>query len=251
MAKPKQPNGHLATGKTSTYFPSSSSSSPNIDPITLEKTRSRSRSRRRRPSADSDPLSPLDEALASPGQETAYERLARQGSATSSSHSSRRATAAAPDDNDDNDNDHPHHNPLSRAHTGTTSIASRPPDHEVVFGAPDGPSDPRTWSLRRRAWVIFCVSFSTWVVVLYSTSYTAGMPGVMAEFGVSDEAVATLGVTTYLLGLAVGSLIVAPMSELYGRRPVYISCLACFCLMVIPTAMATILAEILVVRFFG
>jgi hypothetical protein len=56
------------------------------------------------------------------------------------------------------------------------------------------------------------VSYATWVVVLYSTSYTATIPGVMDEFAVSSRPVATLGLTTYLLGLAAGSVVVAPMS---------------------------------------
>jgi hypothetical protein len=217
---------------------SASSSSPELeDPITLEKTRSR-RSHSRARTVDSDPLSPLEEALASPDQETRFERLARQISAgTSSSH-------------------HDHHQqqaPLSRVQTGTTSIASRPPDFEVVFSSddPDAPANPKSWPLWQRAWIIFCVSFSTWVVVLYSTSYTASIPGLMLEYDVSNQSIVTLGVTTYLLGLAVGSLVVAPMSELYGRRPVYLICLACFTILVLPTALATSLAEILVVRFFG
>jgi hypothetical protein len=192
---------------------------------------------RRRLSTHSDPLSPLEDALSSPDQETAFERLARQESAATSHRAN--ANAAA-------------HNPLSRAHTGTTSIASRPPDFEVTFGTDaSDPQNPRTWSLWHRAWIIFCVSFSTWVVVLYSTSYTASIPGLMVEYGVANQSVVTLGVTTYLFGLAAGSLIVAPMSELYGRRHVYIICLFCFTVLVIPAAMATSLAEILVVRFFG
>lgn len=95
------------------------------------------------------------------------------------------------------------------------------------------------------------VSFSTWVVVLYSTSYTSGMPGMMKEFNETSEPVATLGITMYLVGLAVGSLILAPLSEIYGRRPVYIGSLLFYTLMVLPCALATSLSEILVVRFFG
>lgn len=184
---------------------------------------------RHRPSTDSDPLEPLEEALASPDQETANEREARQS--------------------------------LYRTRTGHTSVtssASRPPDYEVQFSSADdeqpdasGPINPKNWPFWKRAWVIFGVSYSTWVVVLYSTSYTASIPGLMIAFDVHSSTVVTLGVTTYLLGLAVGSLIVAPMSELYGRRWVYIICMSCFTLLVIPAALATSLAEILIVRFFG
>lgn len=67
----------------------------------------------------------------------------------------------------------------------------------------------------------------------------------------SDEIVATLGVTTYLFGLAVGSLVLAPVSEVFGRRPVYVGSMFVFCLLVLPCAKATSMWEILVVRFFG
>ncbi|CAK7222245.1 hypothetical protein SBRCBS47491_004800 [Sporothrix bragantina] len=142
--------------------------------------------------------------------------------------------------------------PISHAMTTTSlgSVASRLPDYEVSFTDND-PKNPRNWPLWYRLWIVFSISYSTWVVVVYSTSYTAAIPGVMQAYNVTSEAVATLGVTTYLIGLAVGAMVVAPMSELFGRRPVYLVCIVCFTLLVIPSALATSLAEIFVVRFFG
>ncbi len=87
--------------------------------------------------------------------------------------------------------------------------------------------------------------------VLYSTSYTSAVPEMMSEFKIPDETVATLGLTTYLLGLAVGCVILAPLSEMYGRKPVYVGSMLVFTLLVLPCALATSLEMILVVRFFG
>ncbi|EPE26017.1 MFS general substrate transporter [Glarea lozoyensis ATCC 20868] len=170
-------------------------------------------------SRDSDPLSPLERAL-TPNLFTEAEQTAR------------------PD--------------LTQTQTGTSfaTTGSRIPSFEVDFTEND-PDDPRSWPLWYRGMITFSVSFATLVVVMYSTSYTSSMPGMMKEFGVESEPVATLGVTMYLLGLAVGSLVLAPLSEIYGRRPVYIGALAAFCLLVLPCALATSLAEVLVVRFFG
>lgn len=172
-------------------------------------------------SIESDILSPLEHAL-TPDLRTEEERLGR-GALT-----------------------------ITKTKTGTSfgTTGSRLPNFEVDF-TPDDPDDPRNWPLWYRGMVIGFVSFSTWVVVLYSTSYTSSMPGMMKEFHVSSEPVATLGVTCYLVGLAVGSLILAPLSEIYGRRPVYIGSLLFYCLMVLPCALATGLPEILIVRFFG
>ncbi|KAH7370005.1 major facilitator superfamily domain-containing protein [Rhexocercosporidium sp. MPI-PUGE-AT-0058] len=141
---------------------------------------------------------------------------------------------------------------LTYTRTGASlaTTGSRLPSFEVDFAEGDK-DNPLNWPLWYRSVVIGAVSYSTWTVVLYSTSYTSSMPGMMEEFHVTSEPVATLGVTTYLLGLAVGSLILAPLSEMYGRRIVYAGSLAVFCLMVLPCALATSLSEVLVVRFFG
>ncbi|KAI1359580.1 major facilitator superfamily domain-containing protein [Xylaria arbuscula] len=132
--------------------------------------------------------------------------------------------------------------------TSVGSTLARPPDFEVDFE--DG-ENPREWSFWYRAWMTFAISYSTWIVVLYSTAYTSSIPGLMEEFNVSDQTIATLGVTTYLIGLGLGSLIWAPISELYGRKPVYLVCVTIFTILVLPTCLATSLTEIIVVRFFG
>ncbi|EDN08994.1 conserved hypothetical protein [Histoplasma mississippiense (nom. inval.)] len=57
------------------------------------------------------------------------------------------------------------------------------------------------------------LSWSTFTVVLYSTSYTAGLEDIAKEFDTSETLV-TLGLTLYLIGLAIGSVILAPLSEI-------------------------------------
>lgn len=147
--------------------------------------------------------------------------------------------------------------PIARMRTGATaqtntSTWSRPPDFEVTFDSekPDL-SNPREWPVWYRMWAIFVVSYGTWVIILNSTSYTATMTGLEEEFNEPNETITTLGVTTYLMGLATGGLVCAPLSELFGRRPLYIVCLTISALLIIPCAMATSLAQILIVRFFG
>jgi MFS family permease len=87
--------------------------------------------------------------------------------------------------------------------------------------------------------------------VFYSTSYVSGSPGIMKEFGITSKTIATLGMTTYMLGLAAGPLVLAPMSELYGRRPVYLISLSLFFILVLPACLAQNFATILIVRFLG
>ncbi|EXJ67002.1 uncharacterized protein A1O5_09648 [Cladophialophora psammophila CBS 110553] len=124
------------------------------------------------------------------------------------------------------------------------------PSFEVDFD-PDDPGNPRNWSIWYKSFAIFTISFGTLGVVMYSTSYTSGMDAMMQEFGVKSEPIATLGVTTYLFGLAVGSLLLAPIAETYGRKPVYTICMAIFTVLVLPTAVATDLQTVIITRFFG
>jgi hypothetical protein len=140
--------------------------------------------------------------------------------------------------------------PITHTRTGTSigSTASRPPDFEVIFEEND-PENPKNWPKWYKGWCLFVVSYSTWLVVLYSTSYTSATPGLIEEFG-SNVTYVTLGMTTYLLGLAVGCVVLAPMSELYGRRPVYLVCQAAWMVLVIPGGVANSLTTIITMRFF-
>ena len=111
---------------------------------------------------------------------------------------------------------------LNRTYTGrslaTTNTGGADPAFEVDFTDGD-PDDPQQWPLWRKGLLLFIMSYGTTCVVLYSTSYTSAIPGIEAAFGISDTE-GVLGVTTYLLGMATGAVILAPLSEMFGRRPV-------------------------------
>lgn len=136
---------------------------------------------------------------------------------------------------------------LAQITTVTTNMTTDP-RFEVDFEDGENPQD---WSIWKKSIVIFFMSFSTLVVVMYSTSYTAGIPGMMVTFDVENKTNLVLGLTTYLAGLAVGSIILAPLSEMYGRRPVYLIAVFMFIVLIIPCGLAQNLATVLAVRFFG
>lgn len=145
--------------------------------------------------------------------------------------------------------------PLTRTRTGksersvATTATSTDPAFEVDFREGD-PSDPQNWPIWKKSLVMLIMSYATTCVVLYSTSYTSAIPGMQAEWGI-DENTGVLGMTTYLIGIACGALVLAPLSEMYGRRPVYMISLALFTLFVLPCALAQNITTILVMRFFG
>jgi len=138
-------------------------------------------------------------------------------------------------------------------------------DFEIDWDGPGDSSIPVNWALWYRAMVIAFASFSTWVVwvsvgieglavadassIFYSTLYTSGIPGMLTDFGGHTQT-ANLGITTYLIGLALGSVLVSPLSEVWGKKPVVIGGLSVFVATILPCALADSLKEILVLRFF-
>lgn len=70
------------------------------------------------------------------------------------------------------------------------------------------------------------------------------------KFGCSEE-VATLGLSTFIWGLGVGPLFLAPLSEFFGRRIIYNVSFTFFLIWLIPCAVAQNIETLIVVRFFG
>lgn len=144
-----------------------------------------------------------------------------------------------------------HGNNSHRIDSSISTIPSleNPPNYEV-FWEPNDPENPRLWPFWYKSVTVITMSLSATVVSLFSTLYTSGIPGLEDEFHIS-KIVGLLGVFTYLLGMAMGGIISAPLSEMVGRRPVYLICMALFLLLVLPSALARNIEAILIGRFFG
>ncbi|KAF2769418.1 MFS general substrate transporter [Teratosphaeria nubilosa] len=138
---------------------------------------------------------------------------------------------------------------LRQTYTNSSVATAHDPAFEVGF-AEDDAANPRHWSKLYRGTILAVMSYGTTASVMFSTSYTSAIPGLQTSFDVSEN-IGILGVTTYLLGTAVGALVLAPLSEMYGRRPVYVVANALFVVWVIPCAVANDISTILVSRFFA
>ncbi|OAX77740.1 hypothetical protein ACJ72_07958 [Emergomyces africanus] len=139
--------------------------------------------------------------------------------------------------------------PLSRKATSLGTTGTTDPNFEVDWEEND-PGNPRNWSIKAKGMSTAFLSWSTFTVIIYSTSYTAGLAEIAKEFNTS-ETVVTLGLTFYLIGLAIGSVILAPLSEMYGRRPVSIASMFLFTIFIIPCGLCTSVTELIVLRFLG
>ncbi|KAJ6093057.1 hypothetical protein N7486_008346 [Penicillium sp. IBT 16267x] len=139
---------------------------------------------------------------------------------------------------------------LSERVTIIPTNATSDPNFEVDWDLEDDPVNPKNWTMGYTAMGILFLSWNTLIVVLYSTSYTSATAQIGDEFGQS-ETIVTLGLTFYLIGLAIGSMFMAPLSEVYGRKPVCVVCMILFTAMIIPCALAKSMTTLIVVRFIG
>lgn len=124
------------------------------------------------------------------------------------------------------------------------------PANYEVFWEVDDHENPRLWPLWYKGVCVVTMSLGATVVSLFSTLYTSGIPGLEDEFHIS-KIVGLFGVFTYLMGMAFGTIFFAPLSEIIGRRPVYLFSMSIFLLLVLPSALARHIEAILVSRFFG
>jgi multidrug resistance protein len=73
----------------------------------------------------------------------------------------------------------------------------------------------------------------------------------MAEMGSTDSVLGAFIVSIFVLGLATGPLFLSPMSEVYGRLPLYHICNVLFFAFTIGSALCTNVGMVIAFRFLG
>lgn len=81
--------------------------------------------------------------------------------------------------------------------------------------------------------------------------FAPGVAEVMKEFHITDVQLGSFVVSVYLLGYAFGPLILAPLSELYGRLVVYHSCNLLFVIMTVVCALSRNMNTLIAFRFLA
>ncbi|GJC79781.1 citrinin biosynthesis cluster MFS transporter mrr1 [Colletotrichum liriopes] len=113
------------------------------------------------------------------------------------------------------------------------------------------PADPQNWSTAYRVLVVGMFALTTLATGIYSTAYSSGIPQMTEELQITNPSLPLLGISLYLVGLALGALIMAPLSETFGRRPMYIGGLSMFLALIPIAALATNFTMVIVARFLG
>lgn len=126
------------------------------------------------------------------------------------------------------------------------------PDPNIVdWDGPDDPENPMNWSKSKKWGAIAIVSLITFLIPLASSMFAPGVPELMAEFNSTSEILSGFVVSVYVLGFAVGPLIIAPLSEMYGRLPLYHTCNVLFIIFNVACARSTSLGMLIAFRFLA
>jgi len=123
----------------------------------------------------------------------------------------------------------------------------------IEFSEKDN-ENPKNWSRFRKFTNVAIISLMAIMSPLASSMFTPGISQIAEDLQTSPEKV--IGATTgFVVFLGIGPLILAPLSETFGRRRLYIVCFSMFALLQIPTALSPNIATLITIRtlsgFFG
>ncbi|RBQ74091.1 hypothetical protein FVER14953_09316 [Fusarium verticillioides] len=123
------------------------------------------------------------------------------------------------------------------------------PDPNVVdWSGPDDPENPRNWSKAYKLTNIIVISLSVLYTNLATTMFAPGAATMQREFGFKSNTVEVLTITMASLGFVLGQLFIPPMSEVFGRMPIYRTSSIFYMGFTAGCARSTSVAEFLVFR---
>jgi MFS transporter, DHA1 family, multidrug resistance protein len=121
----------------------------------------------------------------------------------------------------------------------------------VTWYTEEDPENPRNWSDVKKKWTVFVMCLNTFVVYCTASIITPTIGFVTSEFDISIE-VASLGLSLYIAGYAVGPMVISPISEIpfVGRNPPYLYSFFIFFILSIIISKVKSFPALIVLRFF-
>lgn len=115
--------------------------------------------------------------------------------------------------------------------------------------APNDPGNPFNFS-RRRKWIttILAVLF-TGEVAATAGAYVPGISSMERDLNIHNHELSLLGIAIYALGFGLPPLVLAPLSEVYGRNVIYLFCHACYTILFVGIGFSKNIASIVILRF--
>jgi len=123
-------------------------------------------------------------------------------------------------------------------------------DPYVVDFIPNDRRNPMGFPKWKKWMITTLEAIATLAVAFVSSAYTGGIDQIIKTFRIGEE-VATLGVSLFVLGFAIGPLLWAPLSELYGRQVLFFGTYAMLTAFNAGAAGSQNIQTLLILRFFA
>lgn len=121
-------------------------------------------------------------------------------------------------------------------------------DPNQVIWSENDPENPQNWSRGRKRMLLVVASSCAFCVTCTSSIISNAYQGIQDEFHIG-RVVAILGLSLFVIGLGIGPMLLGPLSEFYGRRPVYLVSYTAFFLLGLPVSFANNAAVFFIFRF--
>ena len=123
-------------------------------------------------------------------------------------------------------------------------------DPYVVEYIPHDQRNPMHFPQWKKWLITMLVAFATLAVAFVSAAYSGGVQQIIQQFGASEEIV-ILGVSLFVLGFAIGPLLWAPLSEMYGRQVLFFGTYAVLTFFNAGAAGSQNIQTLIILRFFA
>ncbi|PWN44780.1 MFS general substrate transporter [Ceraceosorus guamensis] len=121
----------------------------------------------------------------------------------------------------------------------------------VTWDSPESLENPRNWSRARKWSVVNLISIYALLAAAGSSVCAPALPEMAEEFGVTSEIQRNLMLSIFVLAFALGPLVLAPISEVYGRTLVLQITTVFFVIFMIACCVAQNYAQIVAFRFLA
>ncbi|EAW12401.1 MFS transporter [Aspergillus clavatus NRRL 1] len=142
-------------------------------------------------------------------------------------------------------------NVIFHEHQTADAVTQRDASNTVDWDGRDDPARPINWNGRKK-WVnVASVAMLTFLTPLASSMVAPAQALVMDSFDITSDTLGSFVISIYLVGFAVGPLVLGPLSEIYGRLRIYQMCNVVFIIWNIACAVTPNVGSLLAFRLFA
>ncbi|KAK3680242.1 hypothetical protein LTR78_000620 [Recurvomyces mirabilis] len=150
-------------------------------------------------------------------------------------------------ENDERQQSNDEQQPLLGSHSDAGEGGDSRDTRALISFTDEDKENPRQWTRVHKMTNVFIIALMSILSPLASSMFTPGIEQIAESLETNTQTV--IGCTTgFVIMLGVGPLILAPLSETFGRRIVYLVCFTIFTLLQIPSALAPNIATLIAMR---